>query len=156
MKKLLLSAIVLLATTTTFAATSGWFIISGTVDSLLDISIVANANATSLNITGGNSNLNVATVTETSNNLNGYKIMMRSDNASKLVHSVNSAYSTAYTVSYDGQPAVTLTAIDQQVKTSALQASFVDTSLVNVNVTPFAAAPAGTYSDRITISIVAL
>ena len=81
---------------------------------------------------------------------------MRSANASKLVHNVDNTKSTAYTVSYDGAAAISLTNADQDVKNvSSLAGLTTNTSDVSVNVTAFPTAPAGTYSDTITISIVA-
>lgn len=158
MKKLILSAIVLLATVTSYAASSGSFVISGTVASVNDIIIEPNmANKDSLNIVAGETAKNVANVIESSNNLNGYVIKMSSANASKLVHS-NPLYFTNYTASYDGGSYVSLTTTPQIVKTSpALTGLTTDNAnAVNVNVNAFASAPAGYYSDTITISIEAL
>lgn len=155
MKKLLFLAVGLMAGSV-MAASSGTLLIMGTVSSSNDIVITPNANATTLNITGGEVNKTVASVAETSNNLAGYKIMMKSANASKLVHNTDSSKSTGYTVSYNGGSAVTLTTSDQQVKNiSALSGLTTNNSAVAVNVAAYAAAPAGSYSDTITISIVA-
>ena len=157
MKNLLLTAAVLLATTTSFAAASGTLDISGTVLPINDIAITANTNNNnSLNITGGETDKNVASADETSNNLNGYKIMLSSLNSSKLVHGVNSSYSTNYTVSYAGGAAATLTTTPQEVKDSgALTGLTTVTSQITVSVSAYPTAPAGTYSDTITVSIVA-
>jgi hypothetical protein len=155
MKKLLFTAAVLLASAS-FAASSENLILSGTVTAINDLSITPTAEATNLDIINGETGRKVADVQETSNNLLGYKILMRSANASNLVHSIDGTKSTAYTISYDGSSYISLTNSDQQVKDSgALSGLTVDTSLVSVNVTPYATAPAGTYSDTVTISIVA-
>ncbi len=155
MKQMLLTAI-LLVSGSVFAASTGTLFISGTVISANDIVITPNANATNLNITAGESNKLVASVAETSNNLLGYKIFMKSAFASKLQHSVDSSKFAPYTVSYNGAVAVTLTSLDQQVKNvSSLSGLTTNTSNVNVNVTAYPLAPAGLYSDTITISIVA-
>ena len=155
MKKLLFLSLGLLASSA-IAASSGDLLISGTVTAINDLVITPNANATSLNILGGEISKSVASVAETSNNLLGYKITMRSANASKLVHNVDNTKSTAYTVSYDGAAAISLTNADQDVKNvSSLAGLTTNTSDVSVNVTAFPTAPAGTYSDTITISIVA-
>lgn len=137
------------------AVTTGTLVISGTVASINDIVINPNTtNKDSLDIINGESNINVADVDEMSNNLNGYKIMMSSDNASKLVHGINPAYSTTYTVSYDGGPFISLTTTPTEVKNSgSLTGLTSDNSSVDVAVAAFATAPAGTYSDTITISI---
>ena len=155
MKKLLFSAIVFLASVS-FAASSGTLTISGTVLPVNDIVISPTAEATNLNITGGETNELVATVAETSNNLTGYKISMSSANESKLKHSVDGSKTTTYTVSYDGAAAVSLTASPAIVKNvSSLSGLTTDTSNVNVNVAAYPLAPAGNYSDVITISIAA-
>jgi len=152
-KKSIFAAIALTATSA-FAASTGTLIISGTVSAINDISIVATTDATNLNITGGNSGLVVANVSETSNNLNGYSIKLRSLNASKLVHSVDATKFTTYKVSYDGGTMISLTTSDQVVKTSgSLSGLTTDSSAVAVDVVPYSTAPAGTYSDTITISI---
>lgn len=138
------------------AASSGTLLIQGTVAVVNDIVINANANATTLNITGGETNKLVATVDETSNNLAGYIIQVSSVNASKLVNTTDNTKQTGYTLSYDGGTAVTLTSTAQTVKTvSSLTGLATDTSNVNVNVTALATAAAGTYQDTITIAIVA-
>ncbi len=158
MKNLLLTAMVLLATTTSNALTSDTLIISGTVSAINEIVINPNlANKDSLNIVAGETSKNVANVDELSNNLNGYRIMMSSLNSSRLLHGVNVAYGTDYTVSYDGGSFISLTNTPVEVKNSgALTGLTSDNSMVDVAVVPFATAPAGTYSDTITISIEAL
>ncbi len=155
MKKSLVVALVMLSQSV-FALSTGTLVISGSVNPVNDIVITPNANATSLSITGGETNKLVASVSESSNNLTGYKIFMKSANASKLVHGVDLTKSTPYTVSYNGATAVSLTTVDQQVKNvTSLPGLTTVASNVNVNVTAYPLAPAGTYSDTITISIVA-
>ena len=155
MKNLLLATVVGLLTTSAMAASTGTLLISGTVSAINDITL-STTSYTTLNITGGETNRLVATATELSNNLLGYKINMRSLNGSKLVHGVDASKSTAYTVSYDGQAPVSLTTSDQPVRNTALPNSPTGkVSNIAVNVTAYPTAPAGTYSDTITISIVA-
>jgi hypothetical protein len=159
MKKLLFSTIVLMASVS-FAAASLLpgkdLLLSGTVTAINDLTITPTPESITLDIVNGETGRKVADVKETSNNLLGYKIYMRSANASNLVHSIDNSKKTAYTISYDGGSYISLTNADQQVKDSgALPGLTDDTSLVAVNVTPYATAPAGTYSDTVTISIVA-
>ena len=157
MKKLLLASIVGLLASTAMAASSGTLDISGTVSPVNEIVINPNlANKDSLNILGGETAKNVASVDETSNNLNGYQIFMKSLNGGKLQHNINPTYSTAYTVSYAGGASVSLTTADQSVRNSGpLVGLTTVTSQLTVDVTAYPTAPAGTYSDTITISIVA-
>ncbi len=157
MKKSLVVALVMLSQSV-FALSTGTLVISGNVTPVNDILITPNSNATSLAIVAGETNKLVASVAESSNNLTGYKIYMKSASGSKLVHGVDLTKSTPYTVSYNGATAVSLTPanVDQQVKNiSSLSQLTTNNSNVNVNVTAYPLAPAGTYSDTITISIVA-
>jgi len=155
MKKMLLMG-ALLFVGSAHAASSGELTISGTVVPVNELEITPNADATNLNILLGETNKLVASVSETSNNLTGYKISMRSVNTSKLVHGVDSSKTTAYTISYDGGTAVSLTTSDQEVKNvTSLDGLTTVSSNVNVNVTAYPTAPAGTYSDTVTISIAA-
>ncbi|MGZ3725609.1 MAG: hypothetical protein ACXWQQ_07400 [Pseudobdellovibrio sp.] len=150
MKNLLLTVAALLTATSTFAATSATLVINGTV-SAVD-SVVIHDNAVNMPIVAGGT-VTAATVDEASNRVGGYKINLHSANASKLVNTTNGTYKTAYTVSYDGAAAVSLSTTDQTVKTvSSYQAT--DTSNLVVNVTAFPTAPSGVYSDTITVSIV--
>lgn len=138
------------------AASTGTLLIQGTVSLVNDIVITPTANATTLNITGGETSKLVATVAETSNNLTGYKIQMSSVNAGKLIHTVDNTKLTPYTVSYNGGSGVSLTTSPQTVKTVAsLSGLATATSNVNTSVTALPTAIAGTYQDTITVSIVA-
>ncbi len=155
MEKMILAGLMLI-TGTSFAATSADLVITGFITAVSDLVIVANANATTLNIIGGETSKLVALVTETSNNLTGYQILMRSANSSKLVNSLNPSKSADYKISYDGGAELSLSRADVSVKNvSTLPSLTTVSSGVNVSVIPYATAPAGTYSDTITISIIA-
>ncbi|KHD88602.1 MAG: hypothetical protein OM95_08135 [Bdellovibrio sp. ArHS] len=140
---------------TAMAASSGTLLLQGTVSVVNDIVVAANtANNTSLNITGGETGKNVATVTETSNNLNGYKIKISSPTGGELRHTTNSAQKTTYKIGYDGAASVTPTVAGVVVKNvTALTGLTTDTSEVAVDVTAYANAAAGTYQDTLTIAI---
>ncbi len=155
MKRMIFAGLILIARTS-FAATSTDLVITGFIAAENDIVITASANATTLNITGGETNKLVALVSETSNNLTGYQILMRSANSSKLVHAVDPSKSTDYKISYDGGVEFSLSKSDVSVKNvTSLAGLTTVSSVVNVSVIPYATAPAGKYSDTITISIVA-
>lgn len=138
-----------------FAASSGTLLLQGSVSVVNDISVAANtANNTSLNILAGESGKNVATTTETSNNLNGYVIKISSVTAGELRNTSDASKKTTYKISYDGATAVSPTAGGVVVKTvSSLSGLTTDTSAVAVDVTAYASAPAGTYEDTLTIAI---
>lgn len=151
MKKAIFTAITVLATTA-FAATEGLLTLTGTVDVRYEISL-DNASAIVDIINGENLKL-VATATEVSNNLSGYKISMKSTNASNLRHGSDPTKQVAYQVSYDGGSLLSLTSSDQVVKpASALSGLTTDTSEIRVSFPAQPNAAAGTYSDTITVSI---
>ncbi|WP_409479793.1 hypothetical protein [Pseudobdellovibrio sp. HCB154] len=141
----------------TLAASTGTLLLQGTVAAVNDIVVTANSpNNTTLNIVAGESGKNVASVAETSNNLNGYKIFISSPTGGFLVNTSDSAAKTGYKIAYDGAAAVTPTVAPLQVKNvTALTGLTTDTSAVAADVTAFATAPAGLYEDTLTISIVA-
>ena len=139
------------------AASSGTLQLSGTVAAVNDLVVTANAsNNTSLNILSGETAKNVASVAETSNNGSGYTISLSSVNGGQLKHATNATKKTNYTVSYGGgsynQPSTTPTTVKS---VSSLGALTTNTSQVLVTVTALAGAPAGTYSDTLTLTIAA-
>ena len=141
------------------AASIGSILLSGTVAVVNEVVITANgSHNTSLNITGGESGKNIASVLETSNNPEGYVITLCSDNAGELRHSNDSSQKTTYSVSYDGgsyqAPPACSNALEVK-SVSSMSGLGSDTSQILVNVTAFPLAPAGSYSDSLTISIAA-
>lgn len=158
LKKLTFAATVAAMSFTTFAATQDTLLLEGQVGATLNISVAADANATALNITGGESDTQVAVVTEESNNLAGYKVFMSSANAGELRNTSDPSQLTTYQINYDGSGYITppLAASAVEVKDSgALPVLTTDTSNVLINVSSYALAPAGTYQDTVTFSIIA-
>ncbi len=145
----------LLSPLAAFAASSGVLTLSGTVDLVNDIVITPNGtNNTSLDIVNGETAKLVASAAETSNNASGYTVEISSLNGGELRHATDASKKTVYQISYDAgtyaQPSVTPAA----VKTVAsLPGLTTDNSDINVNVTAFPSAIAGTYSDTVTIAI---
>ena len=140
-----------------FAASTGTLKVSGTVAVVNDLVVTPNGtNNTTLNITAGESAKNIASVAETSNNGAGYIIQVSSANAGKLVHSTDNTKFTNYTISYGGSSYAAPNANPTTVKTvSSLNGLTTQSSAVSTNVTAYPSAIAGTYSDTITLSIVA-
>ena len=156
MKKLLVLITALTMSTASFAAATGDIVISGIVEAAISIALSTNTYSTLDIVNGGDHS--VAIATETCSDLAGYKIYGYSVNGSELINTTSSANKTAYTIKYDGAVAgVSLgagSANRVELKDSGtLTASTTDTSTVVVDVTAFAAAPAGTYSDTITLQI---
>ena len=140
-----------------FAASSATLTVSGVVALVNDISVTPNGtNNTSLNIVGGETAKNVASVVETSNNAQGYVIQMSSANGGKLKSSSNNQQ-TSYTISYGGGSYAAPNTNPTTVKTvNSLTGLTSNTSQVAINVTALPTASAGTYSDTITFAISAL
>lgn len=142
-----------------WAASSGTLTLSGSVAVVNSIVITANgSNNTTLNITSGESGKNVAAVDETSNNAAGYTIQMYSANAGELRHTVDSSKKTTYTISYGGGSYTAPPSSSSPVtvkSVSSLSGLTTSTSQVLINVAAYSTAIAGTYSDTLTLSIVA-
>jgi len=154
-KKLLLTTAVLLASISN-AATSVDLPLSGTVTAIYDLQIAVKPEAAALNIVAGETALSVATVSEKSNALNGYKIMARSANGSELRNTTDATKKTTYTINYDGAGPITLTTSDASIKSvPSLPGLTTVSSDVKVTVAPYGTAPAGTYTDTVTFTILA-
>jgi len=149
-------ALLLALTMNAQAASTGTLLLQGTVAASCNIAITPNgSNNTTLDIVNGESNKLVAAGVETCNNATGYKINVKSDNAGELRHGVTPSLKTTYTLIYDGQ-SITPTTNYQQVKNvSVLNAPANTSSEIRVNVTALPNAMAGTYSDTVTVQIVA-
>lgn len=168
MKTLLFIATGLMAASV-MAASSGFdnLLISGTVESLNTLVVTANApNNTTLPILAGSvAAINVGKATETSNNSTGYKITMSSVNGSKLINGLNATTSanviSTYKISYAGGSAVSMpltsSGVPVEVKNVSTLSGLtsVDSSIEVVELAANGNAAQGTYSDTITISIVA-
>src|ERR1051325_4469482 len=156
MKNIAIIAIALL-TANAHAASSGTLFLQGTVPSINDITVVPNgSNNTALDILNGETNKNVATVTEVSNDALGYKIFISSLNGGELRLAGNPSQKTTYTISYDGGAAAQPGTVAAQAKNvSSLSSTTTHNSAVLVNVVASPNAVAGTYSDPVPLAIVA-
>lgn len=139
------------------AATTGSLTLSGSVAVNQSIVITPNgSNNVNLNILTGETDRNVASVAETSNNAIGYKIEVSSAGNGYLVNTGDSSKKTPYQLGYNGGTKVTLTTITQVLKNvSSLSGLTTNNSAVLLDVTAYPGAPAGTYLDTVTLSIVA-
>lgn len=154
--KLLAISAVLLAIPAAHSATSGTLTLSGTIGSIISIVVTPNAAASSLDLTSSQTDLLVGTVSESSNAINGYRILAKSTNASKIKHSTASDF-VGYTMKYGGGSAVTLTTSDQAVKNQTVGGNYNGVSSnVTVSYTGSSSLTAGSYSDLITFTIEAL
>ncbi len=134
-----------------FAATSATLQLKGTILQALDISIVPESVATSLNLTQTASNLKVAVISEKSNSNTGYKVTVSSLNNGKLK---NGSQLFPYTLGYNSQ---NLNLNSPQTQTySTIQAYNVSKD-VTISYTGIAqdALVAGDYVDTVTFTIAA-
>lgn len=138
-----------------YPATSGTLTLRGTVATVYSLTVVPDgSNNTSLNITGGETNRSVADVTETSNNLLGYKIKVASSSGGFLVNTSDNTKKTSYQLGYNGGSPVSLSVAGNYLKTvSSLSSLTTATSNARVNVTAYPLAPAGNYEDTVTLTI---
>lgn len=143
-------------TLTANAASTGNLLIQGTVASVNDIIVTPVTGVyDTLDIVNGETST-IASVSETSNNLTGYKINLSSANGGELRNTLNSSKKTTYTIGYNGASHVSVTTTPSQVKNvSSLPALTTNTSAVQITVVAYPAAPAGTYQDTLTFTILA-
>ncbi len=130
--------------------------LSGAIADSVSISVTPSASASNLTLTSSASDVSVATVSESSNSPAGYIVLAKSSNAGKLVHSSDSSQSIAYTVKYASGSALSLTSVDQTVKTQSSGGLYSSVSSgLSISFTGVAAASklAGTYSDVITLTV---
>jgi hypothetical protein len=135
---------------------SGNLSLSGNITDSVSIAVTPSGNYNNLTLTTSATDAVVATVAESSNATAGYIILARSSNASKLVHSTDSTQNVGYTMKYGTSSALTLTAVDQTVKTQAVGGVYsAVASSVSVSYTGVSAASrrAGTYTDTITFTV---
>lgn len=145
---------VILASSMVSAAPTGTLTLRGTVAVIADVVVTPNGDNLTLDIVNGESDKAVASVAETSNNLAGYKIFISSPTDGELQNTSDTSVKTTYQIRYDGAGAVTPTIAGVEVKdVASLSGLTTNNSSVNVDVTAFATAPAGTYEDTLTISI---
>ena|ERR1035437_3599133 len=157
MKLSKIAVLMVLIPTLVLASPSGTLVLSGIVAVFNSITITPNGtNNSTLNIASGAADVNVASVSETSNDGLGYKITVQSANGGFLENTTDATKKTAYTLSYDGAAMSSPTTSAVMVKNvSSLTQQTTDVSIVTVTVTALPTALAGTYSDTVTFAIVA-
>jgi hypothetical protein len=139
------------------AATTGSanITIQGSIPTSVGITVVGSGSYNNLALTSAASDLQVAVVTEKSNDTAGYTVTMASANAGAFK---NGALGTiTYTAKYNGT-AVTLSATPQTVTDTSSATALVNAAK-NVSVSFAAQVPdslvAGAYSDQLTFAIAA-
>lgn len=124
--------------------------LSGTVLVDCGLSITPHANATSLNIVGGEVNKLVANITETCNNSTGFTVTV-----SSLYEGLKGSVVIPYTIKYDGTTITPKTAPSNAKKITSLTAKHTKIVDVLVNFAPNPTVLAGTFADTLTFTITA-
>lgn len=108
-KSYLILSILLISASMSFAATTGNLIISGTVPEILEVTVIAAAGSTALDLTQNITDLHVGDIVEKSNVVAGYTVTISSANAAtgdphfKGANSSNTD-TLGYTLKYNGSP----------------------------------------------------
>lgn len=147
-----LLALLILVPTFVGAATNATLFLKGTIPSILSIAVTAETVATSLPLTTSQTATKIATVTERSNNLNGYSVNIVSANLGKLV--LNPANYIPYSLTYNNLAVNLSGATGQTFSNSFVSAAAVDKD-VKITYTGVSNAVAGDYSDTLTFTITA-
>jgi hypothetical protein len=151
-KSLIVFIIGFLTSTSTLAATTGSIVVTGQIAQNVSITITS-APASTFDLGVAQTNLVIGTVNEFSNDPNGYKLTLASNNAGVLKN--GTLGSATYTAQYNGV-SVTLSVTPQSVTSVASQ-----TTVVNSNKNLTISVPAqtnvmqGNYTDTLVFAVTA-
>lgn len=162
-RKTLVILLVLLSSAALFAGTTGSLTLTGTVNGVLDIQVTPDAAASNLDLATSQADLNIATVVEKSNKVDGYTVELESANAAAGGSSqatlessdANNSDTLNYTLTYDGVNVTFVNGVAQVTdSTSTTSAAGVSKTLA-ISYTADASLTEGSYSDTITLTIAA-
>ncbi|MCC2677928.1 MAG: fimbrial protein [Pseudobdellovibrio sp.] len=137
-----------------FAQNSAEFFIAGTVPLINTAEVVPLPESQSLNILEGETERLVARVNETSNSPRGYRVLVSSENSSRLRNTSQPNAFVNYTLSYGGARPVVLANSNQEVKrVPSVDGLVTNVSEVRVSLDKEPQALVGTYTDTVSISI---
>lgn len=154
MKKLFIVSSLFLSSLTASSATTGTLVLKGNVPEVYDLKLVAETVSSTLRLDQTQTDLKVATVTETSNAKSGYKVSIRSDNKGQLVRSGGSEKFT-YTLKYDNQQiALTGNSVDVRNSQPELSGKHRNVSISYTGV-PASQMISGEYTDNVVFTIAA-
>lgn len=155
MKKLM-TLLTLATVFSTNAATTGTLLLQGVVTKKLSITVTANAQASSLDLTQSKTDLVVASVNEKSNSNTGYKVNVKSSNLGNLKRSGGTEV-VSYSLKY-GSSTVDLSTTTGQTFNNAGAAVANVNKDVKISYTGIAeeSLVEGTYADTVTFEISAI
>ena len=140
------------------AATEGTLNLSGSIAAACSIVVTPTAAASSLDLVAGETDTNVATVSENCNDADGYTVTVETDTfaGSSATLQGPETYQADFSIKYDGA-GVTFTAADTPVTvTDSVDPTDGDNDVpVLINIASEAAYVAGTYSAVLTFTIAA-
>jgi hypothetical protein len=153
MKKSLILALLISFTAPMAFAEQGTLLLRGEVLEVLSIDVVAEAGATTLDLSASPTNLKVATVEEGSNSKTGYKINMSSAGNGFLKN--GTLDSLAYEINYGAFGFITPTTAGTDVKTQLVGGVYGVFTDVNIKYTgkPAVEMTEGIYEDTLTFTI---
>jgi spore coat protein U-like protein len=147
--KLLLALAVAMGASVATAQSQGTVQLKGTVGANCTLNVGTLAKAGTLAIVAGETQAKVATISETCNIGNGYKVTLASANAGSLLSAATGATPVAYIASYDDAGGTIATGMSAQRDS----AQFGKQADLIVQFAGNAQAIAGDYSDTITLTI---
>lgn len=124
MKKLITALTLTTLSLSAFSATQADLILKGLVAPVLDISIVHEQVASSLDLSQAANSIKVATLTEKSNYAQGYKVKARSVNGGKLLNTSDQNSFVNYTLTYAGSNVPLNTSASQVFHTANQKGTF--------------------------------
>ena len=135
---------------------TGNLTLTGSISDTVSIAVTPSGSYNSLPLTTTQVDTVVASVAESSNATAGYLILAKSTNGGKLQHTTDATQSVSYTMKYGASGALTLTTVDQTIKTQSTGGVYsAVASAVSISYTGATAAAkrAGSYTDSITFTI---
>jgi spore coat protein U-like protein len=154
--------VALLVAVSGFSATTGTLLLTGTVSGVLDITVTADAAASSLDLTVSQTDLTVATINEKSNMATGYTVELESANSvadssasAKLDGIGGVTDSLNYNIKYDGSDLTLVNGKALVTDTTLTTASVGVNKVLAISYTGDAGLQAGTYNDTLTLTIAA-
>lgn len=144
-----------LCMTVAHAASTGTITLSGTIPAVTSVTVASATGYNSLDLTQNQSNLQVATINETNNTLNGYSLSIKSDNAGQLKNGVVGAVN--YTAKYNGT-SVSLSSTPVVITNQGAQSSPINVNKsLTIDYTGQVSSTLmqGSYTDTLTLSITA-
>lgn len=141
------------------ADSSATLFLEGYVEEICELYVIPVIGAaTTLDVVGGETQRNIASVEESFNGDNGYTISIGSINSGELTHS-NATNSAPYTIEYNGGAATPPGPAATPVVVKTAPAGAPVSSLANavdINITGDPTLPSGVYTDTLIFTITAL